>query len=1366
MNGKGLPSIIAGRYQVLGELGRGGFGRVYRVQHLRTGETLALKVLLKHVDADPTAIERFQREARAPALIRSEHVVRITDADVAPELGDAPFLVMELLEGVDLQHYLARHGKLPPADVIEILRQIARPLDKAHAVGIIHRDLKPANVYLHRGESGVIVKLLDFGISKMSSAALLEADAITMTATGAALGTPLYMPPEQALGRQDIGPAADLWSTGMLAFTLLVGRPYFAARAIGELMLAILHDPLVPPSQQAPELPATFDAWFARSCDRDPAQRWSSAAEQVEALATALGVPASTPTSLSLSLPLPTESAQDTPPAPRSTSSKQYSGSLDARRGITREGERRQITVLYLSLRPTLETAEEVDPEELVEVLHTCKAACEPLFATLGAPLTRASGDGILAYFGYPVAYGDDARRAVSAGLKLVEEVAALAARLHHERRVSIVARVSVHTGLVAIHEGTPEGSSIIGQAIEVPRGLEHLVPANAVVMSGATERLVRGRFDYRPLVAPGQIPAFRVLGPHSGPLIDSRPASPVPLVGRDTELAILQERWEEAQSRQGQVVLVLGEAGMGKSSLLRAFRRRLEATSGPGPGRWLECHGSSLYQHTALQPLIDLLQRALGSAAAETSDERRARLAQLVERAHLPADAEPLLARLLSLPQRAPLNLSPQRQKQKTYEALLGWLHAQAAEQPLCLVIEDLHWADPSTLELLGALIVQSAASRLLLVLTAHPEFTVPWRTHAHLTTINLPRLPQRRVETLIHAVTGGKSLPRELLAELIDKTDGVPLFIEELTRAVLESGQLRDTGERYVLDSPLPTFTIPPTLRDSLSARLDRLGPAKLTAQLAAVVGREFDRELLAAITPGDESVLEQDLQRLVESDLAYRKAPTGTTYAFKHNLIHEAAYDSLLKPTRRQAHQRLAEVLTERHPQLAEAQPELLAHHHAAAGQPSQAVPLYLAAGRRALARQAHIEARAQLERGLALLESLPESEERTRLELELRTTLGVPLMVTRGYGAPEVEATYVRALELGRALGATRNLLTPLWGLWIFYHVRARYRTAHDLTDQLLQTVADETDPGKLLCAQMARGATTAKMGHFQEARQRLERTLALYDPALHRAHAHLYGQDPGMFARVMLSWVLWLVGEPDRALAVVEEAVTLAAGLSHPNSLAFALYMTGVVHQFRGEPERSLQRAEELLALAGEQALVHWIGLGHAVHGWSVARLGDVQQGLSELSEGVHGWQRTGARASRSYWSLALAETYAAAGRFDEGLAAVREAQAFIEESAEREFAAEAHRVEGELLAQLGDTRAALACIERARQTAADMGARSLELRAALSLAMRSQEPAQREAGRALLEALYRSFVTTNEGLETADLRAARAFLGG
>jgi TOMM system kinase/cyclase fusion protein len=1357
-----MPSVIAGRYQVLGEIGRGGFGRVYRVQHLRTGEILALKALLKHIDSDATTIERFQREARAPALIRSEHVVRVTDADVAPELGDAPFLVMELLEGVDLQHHLLRHGKFQPAEVIEIQRQMSRALDKAHAAGIVHRDLKPANVFLHRGEHGVIVKLLDFGISRMAHTALLESDAATMTATGAAIGTPLYMSPEQALGRsQDMGPTADIWSMGMLAFTLLAGRPYFTARAIGELMVAILHEPLLPPSQQAPELPAAFDAWFARSCDRDPVRRWSSAGEQVEALAAALGVPASSRVALPLQIPTSPERAQETSPAPRSSGSKPQPGNTESKRVITLEGERRQITVLYLSLRPTTETAEEIDPEELIEVMRTCKTACEPIFAAFGAPLTRAAGEGILAYFGYPVAHGDDAWRAVNAGLQLVEEVTTLTARLHKERRVPVAVRVSLHTGLVAIHEGTPEGSSIIGQALEVPRALEHAMPANTVVMSGATERLVRGRFDCQALVAPGQGPAFRVLGVQTADPIDSRPDLSVHLVGRDIELALLQERWEEAQSRQGQVVLLLGEPGMGKSSLLRAFRRRLNAP----PGQWLECHCSSLYQHTALHPLIELLQRALGFTAGTSSDEKLARLDELVERAHLPAEAGPLFARLLSLPHRTPpLNLSPQRQKQKTYEALLGWIHAQAAHQPLCLLVEDLHWVDPSTLELLGGLIVQSSASRLLLLLTARPEFAVPWRSHSHLATINLPRLPQRRVESMIQALTGGKPLPREILAQLVEKTDGVPLFIEELTRTVLESGQLHDTGERYALGSPLLEFTIPSTLRDSLSARLDRLGPAKITAQLAAVVGREFDREMLAAISPADEAAFEEDLQRLVESDLIYRKTPTGATYAFKHSLIHEAAYDSLLKQTRRQAHQRIAELLTERSPQIVEAQPELVAHHHACAGQPAQAAPLYLAAGRRALARQAHLEARAQLERGLTLLESLPQGEERMRLELELRTTLGVPLMVTRGYGSPEVEATYVRALELGRTLGTTKNLLTPLWGLWIFYHVRARYLTAYGLSDQLLQVVEGETDPGILLCAQMARGATAAKMGHFEEAARHLERTLALYDPVLHRTHAHLYGQDPGMFARVMLSWVLWLVGQPDRALTVVEEAVTLAAKLSHPNSLAFALYMCGVVHQFRGEPERSQKRAQELLTLAGEQALVHWIGLGHAVHGWSVARLGEAEEGLSELREGVRAWQMTGARASRAYWSLALAETYAAGGRFDEGLAAVREAQAFIEETGEREFAAEAHRVEGELLLRTGPTEAALTCIEQARKTAAAMGARSLELRSALSLAIRWQEAGQREAARALLEPIYRSFIAGSEGLETADLRAASALL--
>ncbi|HEY2511370.1 MAG TPA: AAA family ATPase [Polyangiaceae bacterium] len=1390
------PSVIASRYRVLEEIGRGNVGRVFRVEHLHTGEMLALKLLFAKAEADPGLVERFKREARAPALIKSENVVRITDADVAPELGGAPFFVMELLEGTDLEQYVVQRGKLDADEVVGILGQAARALDKAHAIGIVHRDLKPGNIFLHSHEDGLAVKVLDFGISKIGGLdGPGQMQIAEITATGTIMGTPLYMPPEQALARAEILPSADIWAIGMIAFRLLTGTSYWSCSTMAELMIAIVRDPLSTPSARVPSLTPAFDAWFARSCNRDAAARWPSVSKQILALAEALGVPPpelSTQRSPLLRAGLEgTQASAGMRPLvrpPPVTGPGTPFGKITAHERRTpamiggsdqvpasTDGERRQVTVLSCEavVTPT-RPGEEIDPEDLTEIMRDYHAACASVFGGLGGPVSQTMGDGLLVYFGYPIAHGDDAKRAVTAGLRIVDAVALIDQRAAKDFAAHIMVRVGIHTGVVVVAEkaGVGDPRNIVGQAPSTAFQIKRGAPAGAVIVSGSTYKLVKGRFHFEVYAPAGtaegrpELETIYLVRRDGGDLGDDTLQEPAtPLVGRDTELSLLLDCWEQLKGGEGHVVLLMGEAGIGKSRILKAFKNGVRGQS----VSWLEARCSPFFQSTALAPVVDLLARIFRIEPSDSLERKAMKLEEGLRGRILPADALPLLGSLLGVPPppgAAPLNLSPQRQRQRTHEAILALLLAMSAQEPVVFVVDDLHWVDPSTLELLGLLIDHGPATGLVCVLTARPDFTPPWTARSHTTQVSLGRLPRPRIEKLVTELAGGKPMPKEVVDQLVTKTDGVPLFVEELTKMVIESSLVKDAGDRWVLAAPLPALAIPATLRDSLTARLDRLGDVKATAQLASAIGREFSFELLQAVSPLGEKVLEDQLHKLVECELIYqRRLPPRRTFLFKHQLVQEAAYESLLKNVRKQYHQRIADVLVRRFPDVADGQPEVLAFHHAAGGQPMQAVEFLMRAGQKALERSANVEAIAHLTRALDLVAALPETPERASVEAAVRTILGVPLMMTKGYGAPEVEQAFARARELKKTGGA-RELLPVLWGLWIFYHVRAKYRTALELTDQLLDIADRGHDSDARLCAHLARGCTSVLLGEFEGAKDHLERAIALYDPALHRAHAHMFGQDPGMFARVMLGWALWPMGRADQASQLAEEGVILARGLSHPNTLGFALGLAGAIDQNRGDEPMTDRRGGELVALSKEQGLVHWLGLGQILHGWARKERGEAA-GLDEMQAGRGLWRMIGARVADSHWDCIVAESLAQAGRHQEATDILEGTLAFIAESDERFYEPEVHRLLGEIALASGAGEAGTASAEgyfqRAQQVARSLRAPAHELRVATSLFELRRRQGKQEEGRALLA---EAVAKLKEGQGTRDVRRAKALLAG
>ena len=689
-------------------------------------------------------------------------------------------------------------------------------------------------------------------------------------------------------------------------------------------------------------------------------------------------------------------------------------------------------------------------------------------------------------------------------------------------------------------------------------------------------------------------------------------------------------------------------------------------------------------------------------------------------------------------------------------------------------------HWADPTTLELLGFLLDQAPTARMLILLTCRTEFQPPWTVRAPLTQMTLGRLSRTQVAQMVVQLTGGKVLPAEVIEPVIARTDGVPLFVEELLKMLLESGLVRAGDGRYILSSPLPALAIPTTLQDSLVARLDRLASVKALAQLGAVLGREFPYELIRAVAALDEPTVQQGLAQLVDAELLYQRGQLPqATFRFKHALIQEAAYQSLLKSTRQHHHQRIAQVLEAHFPEMVETQPELLAYHYTAAGLAGQAIPHWQRAGERAIERSANVEAISHLTTALALLQTLPDAPERIQHELDVSIALGIPLVLTKGHAAPEVEATYARARELCRQLGDTPQLFSALLGLRRFYFMRGALQTAHDLGEQLLRLAERLDDRGLRLRAHQMLAEGLLFLGEFAQARAHAEQGITLYDPQQHRAHVFRYGNDSGVGCRAFAAEVLWVLGYPDQALRRIDEALTWAQELAHPFNLAFALNCAARLHRFRRDPHSAQERAEAGIALSREHGFRQFLATASMLRGWALATQGQRAEGLAQLRQGLADRGATGAQI-RPSTLLLLADVYGHIGQPEEGQRVLSEAETAAQASGERYYEAELYRLKGEWALQSGVCHPpsaipspqpptpnphaeaeAEACFHKAMEIARRQQAKSWELRAAMSLSRLWQQQGKRAEARELLAPIYGWFT---EGFDTADLQEANALL--
>ena len=1040
------------------------------------------------------------------------------------------------------------------------------------------------------------------------------------------------------------------------------------------------------------------------------------------------------------------------------------------------EAERRHLTVLFCDLVGSTALTGRLDPEDYREVVRAYHQICAEVLQRFDGYVAQYLGDGVLGYFGYPVAHEDDAQRAVRAGLGLLDALAALLTHPALPPGEQVAVRLGVHTGLVVMGDvgaGAHHEPLALGETPNIAARLQYLATPNTLVISAATHQLVAGYFRCKALgthTLPGlaqPMEVYRVLGA-SGAQSRLEVAAThglTPLVGRAEEVGLLMACWTRVTEGMGQVVILGGEAGIGKSRLVQVLKEHVAGEGHP----WLECQGSPYYQHTALYPLTELLARRLLPVEPEaTAAQKVQHLEEFLGQHGLsPAETVPLFAPLLSLPlpaTYAPVQVSPEQQRQQTLHALLGLMLRLAAEQPLLLVMEDLHWVDPSTLEWLSLLVDQGPTTRILTLCTCRPDFRPPWTGRSHLTQVTLARLPQRQATELTHQVAQGKTLPAEVVTQIVAKTDGVPLFVEEVTKTVLESGLLQAQEDHYALTGPLPPLAIPVTLHDALLARLDRLGAAKGLAQLGATLGREFSYALLQAVAPWDEETVRRELQQLVEAELLYQRGlPPQATYVFKHTLIQDAAYQSLLRSTRQQYHQQIAQVLEAQFPDIVETQPELLAHHYTGAGSQEQAVGYWQRAGERALQRSANPEAVQHLTRGLQVLATLPETPARAQQELDLQIALAPALAATRGTSAPEVEQTYARARALCTQVGETPQLSAILWGLWRFYRGRGALSAARELGEQLFGLAQRGADPMPRLEAHDALGATLFFLGDYTAARTHVEQGVALAEPTTQRAQVLRNGEASGVRCLGVAANTLWCLGYPSQAMRRSQEALALAQELAHPYSLTVAQSWVAWLHHCRREASVVQAQANALLTLATAQGFPLHVGFGICWRGWVLAMQGEGVAGLAQFRQGLVTIRATGAEQWWSLFLVVLAEAAGHADQVEEGLRLLAEALTVLAASGAGHLLAEAYRFRGTLLLRqaVPDVAQAEACLQQALAIARRQQAKSWELRAAMSLSRLWQQQGKRTEAYDLLTPVYGWFT---EGFDTADLQDARALL--
>jgi class 3 adenylate cyclase/tetratricopeptide (TPR) repeat protein len=1035
------------------------------------------------------------------------------------------------------------------------------------------------------------------------------------------------------------------------------------------------------------------------------------------------------------------------------------------------EAERRLLTIMFCDLVGSTELSTRLDPEDMRDVITKYHACVTEVVRRFDGFIAKYMGDGILAYFGYPHAHEEDAEQAVRSALAIVEAVGHLKSAQRLEVRLGIATGLAVVGDLIGA--GAAQEQAVVGETPNLAARLQALAEPNGIVIADATRRQIGGLFEFRDLGPqslkgfPGAPPAWEVLGESSmASRFEALRSWRASLVGRDEEIELLLRRWNHAKTGEGRIVLICAEPGIGKSRLTEALEERIAQE----PHRRLRYFCSPHHQDSAFYPFIGHLEHAAGFARNDGTEVRQQKLAQLAATIGVPNGDLSLLADLLSLAGTRSIpnpELTPQRKKEKTFDLLLRGLEIVARQQPLLMVFEDLHWIDPTSRELLDLTLARIERLPVLLIATFRPEFNPPWIGQPNVTMMTLPRLGRREGAALVRQLAGNAAaLPTDLLDEIIERTDGVPLFLEEVTKAILEAAEIPGgDGARSVVSAiPGQRTAVPATLQASLMARLDRLGPAaREMAQTGAAIGREFSYELVSAVSARTLADVRAALDRLVGSGLVFQRgAPPAADYQFKHALVQDTAYGTLLRGPRQALHGRIAVAIENQASERVEREPEILAYHWAEAGNAQRAAGYWLEAGRRAAARSANREAVAHLSRGTETVASLPKCAEVMRLEEALQLALGPAVMSIRGFGAQEAVTAYRRARELADALQDYPSLFAAIWGLWLTAGQTMEVDQRKQLVDELFGVAGALKDSALELQAHHAAWATFIFGGDLVISQEHVRRGLVLYDRKLHGAHALLYGgHDPAVCGTGQGALALWMLGYPDQAVESGQRSIALANDLAHQPSVGHALWFAGVAYMMRRDVSVVLSMAAQLVELSRDHGLGQYQAIGGIMHGWARARSGTLEEGLVELRAAIKS-HRANASVLLGFFAVALAETELLGSHIDEAASALALAVDTGLQH-ERVWASDIARVTGDLrLAQNpSDFLAAQQMYNEAISIARGHNAKSLELRAALRLARVLQRQGQSREAIDLIEPIYSWFT---EGLDTPDLKEARELL--
>ncbi len=1037
--------------------------------------------------------------------------------------------------------------------------------------------------------------------------------------------------------------------------------------------------------------------------------------------------------------------------------------------------ERRYMTVLFADLVGSTALSARMDPEDLREVISAYQTCVTDVVRRFDGFIAKYMGDGVLVFFGYPEAHEDDPERAVRAGLELVAAVASLKTHSPLQTRVGIASGLVVVGDLIG--SGASQEQAIVGKTPNLAARLQSLAEPNTVVIAQSAHKLLGDLFEYQDLGKKDlkgldePTHAWAVIRVSS---LESRfealhTSGLTQLVGRQEELDLLLRCLSKALEGEGQVVLLSGEPGIGKSRLVAALSEHVAAE----PHTRLRYFCSPQHTDSALYPIISQLERAAGFAYDDSPPAKLDKLDVLLAKSFTPSTDAALFAELLSLPNdgRYPtIEIAPQQRRQRTLEALISQIVALAEQSPVLMIVEDIHWVDPTTLEVLGRGIDRIKSVGVLLIMTYRPEFEPPWIGRPYVTVLTLNRLGEREIAAMIDGVAGNRALVPRIRQDIIERTDGIPLFAEEMTKAVLEA-ESEEAGERAAGAIPAASATVPASLHASLMARLDRLGSAKATAQIGAAIGREFSHPILSAVVDKPEAELRSALDRLISAGLLFRQGlPPNANYLFKHALVQDAAYGTLLREPRRALHARIAETLERQFAEITKNQPELLARHCTEAGLIEKAAVLWGKAGERSLARSALVEAVEQYTRALDQIATLPAAPTLRREQIKFQVGLVNALMHTKGYAAPETKAALDRARSLiqqADTLGEPPEdpllLFSPLYGLWAVNFLAFNGDIVCELASQFLALAEKPAATVPLMIGHRLMGTSLLFTGRLTEGQAHLDRAITHYDRMEHRVLAMRFGQDVQVAALSYRSWVLWMLGYPKAALAGTNPALKEAREIGQAATLMFALSLTSFPHIACGSYAKASAQIDELVALADEKGAVLWKALGMTLQGCVLALTGDASRAVQLITSGRVAYRSTGGMMTIPWFLPTLAKAHAELGQFDDAWRWIGEATTTVEATKERWCEAEVHRIAGEiaLMSPERDAAKAEGYFERALTVARQQQAKSWELRAAMSKARLWRDQGKPQQARELVGPVYGWFT---EGFDTHDLEEAKALL--